>query len=83
MEGKSAYFFPRGKWFLYTTHHQVFPKGEVPIMKNMSILLNCLYFILESRQSRCCNCFNFKRNTLAITKQNREGCLANGSVYGH
>lgn len=41
------------------TTKNFFPKGEVPIMKNMDMLLNCMYFILESRKGRCCSCLDF------------------------
>lgn len=38
----------------------------------MDMLLNCLYFILESRKDRCHSCLDFTRNTIAITTKTEE-----------
>lgn len=69
MERKISIFFFKSKvFFIYYLLLKVFFKGEVFIMKNMVMLLNCLYFILELRKGRGCSCFDFIRNLLLIIK---------------
>ena len=62
---------PENGFFSHHSPRKVFPKEELPI-KNTDMLLNCLYFILESRKDRCHSCLDFTRNTIAITNKIEE-----------